>query len=145
MQSQKSRIIIDTNLWISFLISKDFSKLDEIIFSEKATILFSEELLSEFLEVIRRPKLRRYFQQDDLENLLETLDEYAEYVNVSSDVHFCRDEKDNFLLSLAVDGNADFLLTGDADLLVLDKIGKTKITTISAFMNDDFSIILNKP
>ena len=39
------------------------------------------------------------------------------------------------MLSLAVDGKADYLLTGDKDLLVLEKIGDTKIKTISEFFD----------
>ncbi len=56
MPNKVSRIIIDTNLWISFLITKDFSKLDELIFAKQAILVFSEELLDEFLEVAKRPK-----------------------------------------------------------------------------------------
>jgi len=137
MRNLKSRIILDTNLWISFLISKDFSKLDEIIFSKKSILIFSQELLEEFLEVAKRPKFRRYFAQTDIEELLETIDEYGEFIVVKSKIEICRDAKDNFLLSLAVDGKADFLLTGDQDLLMIEKIGKTNIKTISSFFEDE--------
>jgi uncharacterized protein len=47
-----------------------------------------------------------------------------------------RKKKDNFLLSLAIDSNATYLLTGDKDLLVVNKIGKTKIITVSQFLSD---------
>lgn len=144
MRNQKSRIILDTNLWVSFLITKDFSKLDEILFSKKAILIFSEELLNEFLEVVHRPKIRRYFRQDDLEELLETIDEYAEFAHIKTAINLCRDEKDNFLLSLAVDGHVDYLLTGDKDLLILNQIEKTKITTVSTFLEQDFNRILNQ-
>jgi putative PIN family toxin of toxin-antitoxin system len=139
MRNLKSRIILDTNLWISFLISKDFSKLDEIIFSKKSILIFSQELLEEFLEVVKRPKFRRYFAQADIEELLETIDEYGEFIVVKSKIEMCRDTKDNFLLSLAVDGKADFLLTGDQDLLMIEKIGKTNIKTISSFFADEIN------
>jgi len=144
MQTQKSKIIIDTNLWVSFLITKDFSELDDIIFSKKAVLIFSSELLNEFLEVTNRPKLRKYFVKENLEALLETIEEYAEFVEVKSSTSYCRDEKDNFLISLSVDSDADFLLTGDQDLLILNPHGKTKIMTISSFMNEEFQVILNK-
>ncbi|HML56827.1 MAG TPA: putative toxin-antitoxin system toxin component, PIN family [Ferruginibacter sp.] len=111
MRNRVSRIIIDTNLWISFLITKDFTKLDEIIFSRKGILVFSQELLDEFLEVASRPKLRRFFSTSDIEEFLETIDEYASFVKVYTKVEVCRDPKDNFLLSLSVDGKADFLLT----------------------------------
>ena len=129
------RLILDTNLWISFLISSKFEKLDELLFNQKSKLLFSHELLEEFLDVAKRPKLRKYISRDELEDLLETIDEVAEFVNVTSEISECRDPKDNFLLSLAVDGKADYLLTGDKDLLVLKKIGKTKIRTISEFFD----------
>ncbi|MGG7664755.1 putative toxin-antitoxin system toxin component, PIN family [Dyadobacter sp. BHUBP1] len=46
----------------------------------------------------------------------------------------CRDPKDNFLLALALDSNADFLITGDADSLVIEQIGKTRIITLTDFL-----------
>jgi uncharacterized protein len=133
MQNKVSRIIIDTNLWISFLITKDFTQLDEIIFSRHGILVFSQELLEEFLEVARRPKFRRFFSASDIEKILENIDEYADFVKVQTKIKVCRDPKDNFLLSLSVDGNADFLLTGDKDLLELSKFGETAIITISDF------------
>lgn len=136
MQNKVSRIIIDTNLWISFLITRDFTKLDEIIFSRQGILVFSQELVDEFLEVARRPKFRRFFSASDIEEILETIDEYADFVKVQTKIEACRDPKDNFLLSLSVDGNADFLLTGDKDLLDLTKFGETTIITISDFLQD---------
>ena len=60
----------------------------------------------------------------------------AESINIISNVKVCRDPKDNFLLALANDGKADYLLTGDKDLLELKKFGKTKIITITGFFNE---------
>lgn len=136
MKNKVSRIILDTNLWISFLITKDLTKLDEIVLSRKCIFLFSQELLEEFLAVTQRPKFKRYFSSLDIENLLEIIDDYAEFINVKSSVEACRDPKDNFLLSLSIDGKADYLLTGDKDLLDLKSFGKTKITTISEFLQN---------
>ena len=48
------KIIIDTNLWISFLITKSYNRIDDLIIDKKIRIVFSEELLSEFIEVIQR-------------------------------------------------------------------------------------------
>lgn len=129
------RLILDTNLWISFLISSKYENLDELLFNQKCKLLFSQELLEEFVAVAKRPKLRKYISRDELEGILETIDEVAEFVNVTSEISECRDPKDNFLLSLAVDGKADYLLTGDKDLLVLKKFGETEIRTISEFFD----------
>lgn len=134
MQNKVSRIIIDTNLWISFLITKDFTKLDEIIFSREGILVFSQELLDEFLDVAKRPKFKRFFSDSAIEEILETIEEYADFVKVETNIKVCRDPKDNFLLSLSVDGHADFLLTGDKDLLDLVKFGETTILSISDFL-----------
>ena len=136
MKNKVSRIIIDTNLWISFLITKNFTRLDEIIFSKKCVLIFSQELLEEFLTVAKRPKFRRFFSSSDIEEILETIQEYAEFIEVTSKTEVCKDPKDNFLLSLSMDGNADFLLTGDNDLLILTKFRKTSIITISDFLDE---------
>lgn len=134
MPKRRYRIIIDTNLWISFLLSKNTRGLDQVFADSSLILLFSKELLDEFIEVIGRPKLKKYFNKVDLQNLLVQIDLHAEFINVSSNVELCRDPKDNFLISLALDGNANFLLTGDNDLLVLKKVGKTQIITITQFL-----------
>jgi len=54
-------------------------------------------------------------------------------VDVKSNVNECRDAKDNFLLSLAKDGKADYLITGDKDLLTIKEFEGTIITNISGF------------
>jgi len=57
MASKLLKVIIDTNLWISFLITKSHSQIDNLLINKKIRIIFSEELLTEFFDVIQRPKL----------------------------------------------------------------------------------------
>ena len=133
MASKLLKVIIDTNLWISFLITKFHSQIDNLLINKKIRIVFSEELLTEFFDVIQRPKLNKYFSPNDIKELLDVFDFYGDLVKVKSRIEQCRDPKDNFLLSLAVDSKADYLLTGDNDLLEIGQIGKTKIQTITEF------------
>ena len=133
MQAKHNRIIVDTNLWISFLITKGFKRLNKLILNDSVTLVFSMELLDEFIEVSKRPKFSPYFNYDDTVALLKLFHAYGEMINVTSNIEICRDAKDNFLLSLAADSQADFLLTGDKDLLTLNTFGKTKIFTITEF------------
>jgi putative PIN family toxin of toxin-antitoxin system len=58
----------------------------------------------------------------------------AHFIEVSSVIRVSRDAKDNFLLALARDGKATYLLTGDKDLLVLKKFGRTKIITLTEYL-----------
>jgi len=137
MPKPKDRVIIDTNLWLSFLLTKDLSKFDSIIANSEITLIFSQELIDEIVEVTQRVKFRKYFQLDDVESLLLKLKARAIYINVASEVLACRDPKDNFLLALSVDGNATHLLTGDKDLLILKKFGKTRILTVTEYMSKE--------
>ena len=120
-----NRIIIDTNLWISFLISNQYNQLDFLISSKKCTFIFSQDLLDEFLEVASRPKLRSYFSNSDIESLLEIISEYSEFIEVISKIVFLQDAKDDFLLSLAVDGE---------ELIEVGKFNKTEIISMSEFL-----------
>lgn len=132
--SPQFRLIIDSNLWISFLISDKQRKLDRLLFLDQVKILFSVELLNELTKISQYPKLKSYFKQNAIEEMLLNLEPYIELIEIKSNVQICRDHKDNFLLNLAKDGKANFLLTGDKDLLVLQKIGKTSIISISEFL-----------
>ena len=101
MPNPKNRIIIDTNLWISFLLTKDFSKFDAIIADSKILLVFSQELVEEIIEVTQRIKFKKYFKLADVVSLLAKINSRAIFVEVKNKVDICRDPKDNFLLSLA--------------------------------------------
>jgi uncharacterized protein len=134
MANRPERIVVDTNIFISFLISNTFSKLDKHLQSNKTRFLFSVELLNEFLDVVSRPKLKKYFSDKDLTKILDSINDHADFIEVTADVDICRDKKDNFLLALCEDGKADYLITGDDDLLVLKKFKKTTILKIADYL-----------
>jgi uncharacterized protein len=129
MKSKK--VILETNIWISFLITKDFSFLDRILDSGKVKLIFSDELFTEFVTVAERPTLRKYFSKSDLKSLTLIIEKYGTLIEVTSNFNLCRDRKDNFLLNLAFDSKADYLVSDDKDLLIIGKVNKTKIITIS--------------
>ena len=134
MKKPYKKVIIDTNLWIHFLISKDFSAFDRLL-NEEVVLVFSKELLEEFLEVAQLPKFQRFFSLQSVYDLLEIIQRRAIFVEVISEIAVCRDYKDNFLLALAKDAKADFILTGDNDLLVLNPFEETSIITINTFLS----------
>jgi uncharacterized protein len=135
MPKRRDRVILDTNLWISFLLTKDFAQLDMIFSDESIVLLFSQELLEEFIEVSSRQKFKKYFALTILEELLQQIRLQGEFIQVTSRIDICRDPKDNFLLSLAKDGHADYLVTGDNDLLILTKMDNTKILTFREYVS----------
>ncbi len=126
---KRSRIVIDTNIWISFLIGGSFRDLEEILLDREFLVLYSAELLKEIFEVIERPKLTRYFGRGSKKIIKEIFADIGEEITVTSNVDKCRDPKDNFVLSLCKDGYADLLITSDKDLLVIGKFLDTHIIT----------------
>lgn len=140
MAKNKSlRLVIDTNLWISFIISKKLNLLEPILFDENTRILFSSELVEELQATITKPKLKKYFSENALEEMLTVFDPYIDFITAKSTVSICRDPNDNFLLALAKDGKANYLLTGDSDLLDIGKYKKTIIIKISQFLEQNKS------
>src|SRR5690554_6355308 len=130
LDMKNEKIIFDTNLWISFLITKDYNFLDEYVENRKVKLVFSEESIQEFIEVVGRAKFKKYFTDKDIKHLFNIFDKFEVLIKVTSHVDLCRDNKDNFLLNLAIDSKADYIVTGDKDLLEVKKIKKTKIITI---------------
>ena len=91
--------------------------------------------MSEFLDVIKRPRFRPLFSTQDVNHLLIGLSRYSVYVQTHSKVCICRDPKDDFLLELCQDGKATHLITGDADLLVMRHFKETKIMRLADLLS----------
>lgn len=137
--ASKLRVIADTNSWISrFILPNSLTgrRMKRLSLDKRWALVFSQGLKDEISSVIQRPKFRRYLTAADLEI-------YRAYLMVlpstpgTSDVALCRDAKDNFLLNLALDSQADYLITGDEDLLALGSIGTTRIVTLAEFVQLD--------
>jgi len=121
------KVVIDTNIWISYLLGSLLQGMDEKILSKEIKVVVSDEMLKEISEVSSRPKFKNIFTAKRIKELFSLLDSYAVVVSPSQKVNVCRDGKDNFLLEVALEGEADYLVTGDEDLLVLDPFHNTKI------------------
>ncbi len=136
--------MIDTNIWISFLIGKTLSDLSEALLNDKIRVLFSEELFEELFEVLRRPKFKKYFSQNDIAELISLIHLIAKFIQIREQLESCRDPKDNFLLDLSVSGDADYLITGENDLLALNPFRGVHIITYREFQDILQNFVKNK-
>jgi hypothetical protein len=132
-ENKSYKIIVDTNVWISFLIGKNLKGLQKHIDSSDIRIIICDEQIQELIEVFNKPKLKKYFSKEQILEFFELLNEASVNIKISTITNLCRDEKDNYLLSLAIDSEADFLLTGDNDLLELVKLNNTIILKYTEF------------
>jgi putative PIN family toxin of toxin-antitoxin system len=134
-EDKSYKIIIDTNLWVSFLIGKHLKRLHTYIYNEKISIITCKEQVLELKEVFNKPKIKKYFSSLVVDEFFDLFDEVALLINITELLSLCRDPEDDYLLSLAIQSKADYLLTGDEDLLVIKQIGKTFILNFSDFEN----------
>jgi len=130
------RIVIDTNVVISALIFGSSSSMKAFTLAKlRGTILISNDVLSELINVLSRSKFDRYITSEIREDFLASLILEAEIVRITEKITACRDPKDNKFLELAISGYANYLLTGDQDLLVLHPFRTLQIITVSNFLN----------
>jgi uncharacterized protein len=99
----------------------------------RGVLLKSRSTEAELMEVIDRPQLARLIAPAAREYLVELMAS-AEMVPIAERIAVCRDPKDDKFLELAVNGKADLIVTGDADLLVLNPFRGIAIVVPAVFV-----------
>ena len=133
------RIVIDSNVFVSGVISPagQAGALLAAWRHDRVTLLMAPLLLAEYSEVLRRPALRTRHRKTDAElsHLFMEVLASAEVVIPFSPLPL--NARDPELLAIALGGNADYLVTGDDDLLTITShpaLGSLKIVTAQAFL-----------
>src|SRR5436190_12251824 len=120
------RVLLDANILISFLLTPNstgpIATIIEAVYDGKFTLLLPRELINEVIEAVKaKPYLAKRVSAEETSKLLVNLLSAGELLAPLSDkvVLATRDPKDDYLLAYAVVYEADYLVTGDEDLLVL--------------------------
>lgn len=129
------KIVIDTNIWISFLIGKTFLGLYSVFEKKEIEIITSRQQIEEILRVLDKPKFNKLFSFQEKEFLLHLIERNTKMVEIKSKVNVCRDKKDDFILNIALNGKADYIITGDSDLLILNPFENIQIITYRELIN----------
>lgn len=127
------RLVVDTNILISLFMGRQSAELIEAIVNEDIVLISSREQISEIKRVLAYPKLAKHFTpeiRDDIVFLVATM---AELVLLANDISDCRDPKDNFILEMAVNGKADFIVSGDEDIRSLNPYRGVSILDLNEF------------
>lgn len=127
------RLVVDTNVFVSAAL-KDASWSAIVVrwLDKYGGLLKTIATEKEVLEVLQRPRIAPKIAPFFFDNLSHIL-AAAEVVTITEPVTECRDRKDDKFLELAVNGHADVIVSGDADLLVLDAFRGIPIITPAAF------------
>jgi putative PIN family toxin of toxin-antitoxin system len=129
-------VVIDTNVWISGLISATGAPAEV---TRRAILggqpVFTEATFDELKDRLWRPKFDRYISMEHRHALLADLDAVTRWVRVPAEIAgqaYCRDVDDDKFLHAALAAQPAWLVTGDKDLLVLsDRLVRTGVTIVS--------------
>jgi putative PIN family toxin of toxin-antitoxin system len=136
--------LIDTNVWVSALINPQGfpAKTRDAWLGRKYQIVVSKPLLEELEDVLHRPRIQQKFgvTEAQAEELLLLITEKATPVEISGELHMCRDPRDDILLETAIVGGATHVvsrdedITRDQELLAQLKKRHIKAVTVNHFL-----------
>ena len=130
------RVVIDTNVLISaiFWTGKPKQLLNRVR-REEITFVTSNDLLNELKEILIRRDKPFNLSDNEANQVVEKMRGLAEVVKVHSRITVCHDEMDNKVLACAIDGKAEYVISGDIHLLGLGSFKSIKIMAVSDFLN----------
>ena len=130
--------IIDTNILVSALIKPEgtVGPVLHRLRDDDYEIVLSEQLLTELVDVLNRPRIKEKYGLDtkDIETVLALLLLRGRIVSPVERIDVCRDPKDNMFLEAALTAEADVIVSGDEDLLVLDSFRSIPVIGPAAFL-----------
>jgi uncharacterized protein len=133
--TEPQRWLLDTNLLVSRLLAPSGTAARAVDHAlETGVLLVSEETLAELARVLARPRFDPYVSPTEREQFLRLLGGVARVVHITRRMQACRDPKDDKFLDVAINGEADAIVTGDKDLLVLHPFHAVPIMTATEFL-----------
>jgi putative PIN family toxin of toxin-antitoxin system len=128
------RIVFDTNVLVSAALRQHSTPALVFTFAvRQCQLLVSLPTLSELRMVLERPKFDRFVAFGQRRRFYDALASVSVIIPINRTITLCRDPNDNKFLELAASGAADFLVTGDSDLLTLHPFEDIDILTPAQF------------
>lgn len=133
--SESARHVFDTNTLVSAVLFEHSTPGQALRRAlSRGRVLLSSSTLEELAEVLQREKFTRYVTAAEREEFLIAFVSRALFMEPTEEVRACRDAKDDKFLALAVNGRAAYIISGDADLLVLHPFRDIAIMTAAEFL-----------
>ena len=130
------RITLDTNQFVRALMRPP--ELATFVMAWQAkrfTVVSSPQLLQEYEIVLQYPKIAELIFPELRRVVLTQLASEIELVDLPEIPAICRDPDDDRLIACAVVGGADVIVSGDDDLLALERVGDVPILTATQFLD----------
>jgi uncharacterized protein len=131
----RTRLVVDTNALVSRLLLSDSVPARAVRKAvDEGRLLMSDQTMEELARVLGRAKFDPYLSIADRQEFIRRLSRIAEMVPIVQTVRACRDPGDDKFLEVAVNGQADLMITGDRDLLDLDPFMGIAILSPAAYL-----------
>lgn len=130
------QFVFDCNVLIRALLNESSYSGQALIKSRKssASLLLSNPVLVEAIEVLMRPKFDKYVSREIRLAFLAEYEMLSTKTAITVKIKACRDPNDDMYLELALSGKADAIITNDPDLLVLDPFENISIISPQEFL-----------
>lgn len=113
------RVVLDTNVVLSGLLFPGSVPANALLKAQKGVVLSSDATRLELILVISRRRFDRYLESGIRQRLSAQYLNATELIDIAAPIRACRDPRDDKFLEVAIHGRANFIVTGDSDLLVL--------------------------
>lgn len=136
----KLRVVLDANVLVSAVLNPDSNPghILELVRQDAVQFLVSPDILAEVKAVLLYPRLRKLHRRSSkwIKNLIQELSDLAETIPGDLIVDAVKaDPSDNIYLACAVEGKADFVVSGDKHLKDLRTYKGTAIVDPATFLN----------
>src|SRR5579859_2627364 len=130
-------VILDANIILAFLLTRGFivSSIFNYWDNNAFTLLYSDEILEEYVLVLDRLKAMGKIKKRNADSLLRKIAKKGKKVNIVSKLNVSPDPKDNRYIECAKDGRANYLVSRDGNgLLAIGKYEYTRIISAKALL-----------
>jgi putative PIN family toxin of toxin-antitoxin system len=132
------RAVLDTNLLVSYLLTHRppiVTLIDHHLARDDFGLVTAPELLAELDRVLGYPKLQRYYTDEERMRFVALVMALSEVVDLPESIpRISRDPDDDRVIACAIVGDVDVIVTGDEDLLALERAGGIPILTATQFL-----------
>ena len=130
------KLVLDTNIFISaFYWGGDSQKIINRVIKGTDKLYISNEILDEIAAVMSGPKFKT--SPEIIDRYIRTIEKTGKKVFTTGKIKgICRDKDDNEKIECGIQSRADYLITGDDDLLILKNYRQLKIITLKEFINE---------
>lgn len=128
------RVVLDTNIFVSMVMGGQVGKINDEWRAGKFILVVSEDIVSEYLDVLQRPKL--HLKSRTIATIVNRVYRKAEFVTPQEKiVVVLADTSDNKFLEAAITGKTDYIVSGDKHLLDLKEYRSIPIITAREFID----------